>query len=45
MPTTYTANKFIAQGIEPEQVLITGLLLSLDLVANAKENYLKRVSD
>jgi len=44
VPTTYTANKFIAQGIKPEQILITGLLLSLDLVANAKENYLKRVS-
>ncbi len=44
VPTDYTAKRLIAQGVKPEQILVSGLIIAPDLVAGAKENYLNRVA-
>jgi hypothetical protein len=44
VPTEYTAKRLIAQGIRAEQILISGLLIAPDLIADAKGNQLKRLS-
>jgi hypothetical protein len=44
IPANETKEKFIKFGIKPDNILVTGLLIAPDLVANAKENYLNRVS-
>jgi len=44
VPIDYTAKRFISQGLRPAQILQTGLLISPDLITNAKENYLTRLS-
>jgi len=43
VPTDYTAQRLIVQGVKPEQILVSGLTIAPDLVAGAKENYLKRI--
>jgi hypothetical protein len=44
VPIDYTAKRLIAQGVKPEQILVSGLIIALDLLAGAKENYQKRVA-
>ena len=43
VPIDYTAKRFIAQGIKPTQIFTSGLIIAPDLIASAKENYLKRI--
>jgi hypothetical protein len=43
VPIDYTAKRLIAQGVKPEQILVSGLIIASDLVAGATENNLKRV--
>jgi len=44
VPTEYTAKRLISQGLRAEQILIAGLLIAPDLITDAKENQLKRLS-
>lgn len=44
VPINYTTNKLIVNGISKKRILESGLLIAPDLVANAEENCIKRVS-
>lgn len=43
VPTDMTKQKLISYGVSSKKILVTGLLLSSDLVGNAKDNFEKRL--
>ncbi|MCX8015592.1 MAG: hypothetical protein N2748_06180 [candidate division WOR-3 bacterium] len=44
VPVIEAKEKFVALGIKPEKVYVSGLIVSPDLIADAEANYQKRLS-